>query len=131
MAGKIPSSEESSSFEQAIGSILIIGVFTSLFLIAGGIFFLYYDSGSMAISQNQAMFLQEKNFFYFLWDLLRGRHGLEFGIWMMTLGIAILILTPYARVIMSFFYFLETGDAKYTSFTLFVLTLLTASLLLH
>ncbi len=49
----------------------------------------------------------------------------------MTLGIAILILTPYARVIMSILYFIGRKDMKYTLITLFVFILLTISLLFH
>jgi uncharacterized membrane protein len=45
--------------------------------------------------------------------------------------IAVLILTPYARVVMSVLYFIGRRDIKYTLITLFVLILLTLSLLLH
>jgi len=77
------------------------------------------------------MFVRDQNFFYFLSDLLRRGSTQEEGLWLMTLGIAILILTPYARVIMSILYFIGRKDMKYTLITLFVFTLLTISLLFH
>ena len=117
-----------SKFERAISYLLIIGVVTSLILVGIGILFFYFDFGHLAISEKKAMFLREQNFFYFLSDLLRGRHGLEKGVWLMTLGIAILILTPYARVIMSALYFFGKKDLKYTFINLFVLIILTISL---
>ena len=49
----------------------------------------------------------------------------------MTLGIALLILTPYARVILSVLYFIGRKDLKYILITLFVFILLTISLLFH
>lgn len=77
------------------------------------------------------MFIRDQNFFYFLSDLLRRGSTQEEGLWLMTLGIAILILTPYARVIMSILYFIGRKDMKYTLITLFVFILLTISLLFH
>jgi len=77
------------------------------------------------------MFVRDQNFFYFLSDLLRRGSTQEEGLWLMTLGIAILILTPYARVIMSILYFIGRKDMKYTLITLFVFILLTISLLFH
>ena len=77
------------------------------------------------------MFIRGQNFFYFLSDLLRKGTIQEKGLWLMTLGIAILILTPYTRVIMSILYFIGRKDMKYTLITLFVFILLTISLLFH
>lgn len=77
------------------------------------------------------MFVRDQNFFYFLSDLLWRGSTQEEGLWLMTLGIAILILTPYARVIMSILYFIGRKDIKYSLITLFVFILLTISLLFH
>ena len=122
---------EASKFELAISYLLITGVITSLILVGIGIVLFYFHFGQIAISEKKAMFLREQNFFYFLLDLLRGGHGQDKALWLMTLGIAILILTPYARVILSVFHFIGKGDIKYTFITLFVFLLLTVSLLLH
>ena len=122
---------EASRFELAISYLLIIGVVTSLILVGIGILLFYFHFGQIAISEKKAMFLREPNFFYFLWDLLRGGPGEDKAIWLMTLGIAILILTPYARVILSVLHFIRKGNLKYTLITLFVFILLTVSFILH
>lgn len=120
-----------SKFELAISYLLVIGVITSLLLVGIGIILFFYDFGHLAISEKKAMFIRDQNFFYFLSDLLRGGATQEGGLRLMTLGIALLILTPYARVILSVLYFIGRKDLKYTLITLFVFMLLTVSLLLH
>ena len=61
-----------SNFELAISFLLGAGVVTSLILIGVGIFLFYAEFGSLGVSEKKVMFLREKNFFYFLYDLLRG-----------------------------------------------------------
>jgi len=122
---------EASRFELAISYLLITGVITSLILVGIGIVLFYFHFGQLEISEKKAVFLREQNFFYFLLDLWRGGHGQDRALWLMTLGIAILILTPYARVILSVFHFIGKGDMKYTFITLFVFLLLTVSFILH
>jgi uncharacterized membrane protein len=46
----------------------------------------------------------------------------------MSVGVVILILTPYVRVLMSVLYFAWEKNTKYILITLFVLLLLTISL---
>jgi len=120
-----------SKFELAISYLLAIGVVTSLFILGLGMVLFYLDFGHWAISEKKALFLREKDFFHFLWDLIQGQSLHEKATWLMTLGIAILILTPYLRVILSIFYFVAKKDRKYALITLFVFLLLTASLLFH
>ncbi len=120
-----------SKFELAISYLLVIGVITSLILVGVGILLFHSHFGYLAISEKKEMFLREKNFFYFFLDLLRGEPGRDKAVWVMTLGIAVLILTPYARVILSVLYFMGRRDLRYTLITLFVFTLLTLSLGLH
>jgi len=94
-----------SSFELAISFLLAARVVTSLILIGVGIFLFYAEFGSLGVSEKKVMFLQEKNFFYFLYDLLHGGGSPGNALWSMTLGIAVLILTPYARVFLSVLHF--------------------------
>jgi uncharacterized membrane protein len=96
-----------------------------------GILLFYFQFGNLAISEKKVMFLQEKNFFYFLYDLLGGGNSQGKSLWIMTLGIAVLILTPYARVIMSVLYFLREKDFRFFLVTLLVLLILTLSLATH
>jgi uncharacterized membrane protein len=49
----------------------------------------------------------------------------------MTLGITILILTPYVRVILSVLFFAWRKNIKYMLITIVVLMVLTTSLLFH
>ncbi len=77
------------------------------------------------------MFLQERNFFYLLYDLFRDGPLQGMALWVMTLGIAVRILTPYARVFLSVFYFLRERDFKFSFITLWVLVILTLSLAGH
>jgi uncharacterized membrane protein len=118
-------------FELAISYLLTAGVVTSLILMGAGILLFYFQFGNLAISEKKVMFLQEKNFFYFLYDLLWGGNSQGKSLWIMTLGIAVLILTPYARVIMSVLYFLREKDFRFFLVTLLVLLILTLSLATH
>ncbi len=120
-----------SNFELAISTLLVAGVVTSLILIGVGIFLFYAEFGSLAVSEKKIMFLREKNFFYFLHDLLRGGNSQGKELWAMTLGIAVLIFTPYARVLLSVLYFFREKDFKFCLITLFVLVILTWSLAAH
>ena len=120
-----------SKLELAISYLLTAGVVTSLILMAVGILLFYFQFGNLAISEKKVMFLQEKNFFHFLYDLLRGGNSPGRAIWTMTLGIAVLILTPYARVLLSVLYFFWEKDFKFSLITFFVLVILTLSLATH
>ena len=120
-----------SKFERIIGCILISGVVISLFLEVIGIILYYRSYGQFKILEDRAVFIHGKNFFYFFVELIQGEHIREKALWLMTLGIAILILTPYVRVILSVVHFSREKNLKYVLITLFVLALLTMSLALQ
>lgn len=120
-----------SNFESAISFLLAAGVVTSLILIGVGIILFYAEFGNLGISEKKLMFLRENNFFYFLFDILRGGTPQGKALWTMTLGIAVLILTPYTRVLLSVLYFFWERDFKFCLITLFVLVILTLSLAAH
>jgi len=117
--------------ELAISYLLIFGVIASLILTGIGMVLFYIHFGQVEISGKKAMFLREQNFFHFFLNLLRGGQGQDKAIWLMTLGIAVLILTPYARVIISVLHFIRKRDLKYTLINLFVFILITFSLILR
>ncbi len=117
-----------SNFELAISYLLGAGVVASLVLLAAGIFLYYLDFGDLAISENKALFLREKDFFHFLYDLLRGGPPAGRALGTLSLGIAVLILTPYLRVLLSVFHFLREKDFRFFFITLFVFLILTLSL---
>jgi uncharacterized membrane protein len=120
-----------SKFERIIGYILISGVAISLFLEVIGIILYYRSYGQFKILEDKAVFIHGKNFFHFLVELIQGEHIRQKAIWLMTLGIAVLMLTPYVRVILSVIHFSHQKNVKYVLITLFVLALLTMSLALQ
>ena len=123
--------DNNSSLETAISYLLITGVVISVLLEIAGIIMLYRTSGTLAIVQDRSVFIQEHDFFQFIYNSLRTGYGNGAGIWLMTAGLVILILTPFLRVILSVFYFALKKDFKYVIITVFVLLALTISLLLH
>lgn len=120
-----------SKLETIISLILIAGVVVSLLVTLTGLF-LYHSYGGFRINLDDPQyFIHGRNFFSFIWDTVRGADGQSASLFMITLGIVILILTPYIRVIASFLFFAATNDRKYVFITLFVLVALTISLQLH
>lgn len=117
-----------SKFERIIGYILISGVAISLLLEIIGIVLYYHFYGQFKIFEDKAVFIHGKNFFNFLFELFGSEHIRQKAILLMTLGIAILMLTPYVRVILSVIHFAREKNVKYVLITLFVLLLLTISL---
>ena len=117
-----------SKFEQAIGHILITGVAISLVLEVIGIFIFYLSYGHFRILEGRTFFIHGRNFLYSLLELFRGGAPHQKGLWLMSLGIAVLVLTPYSRVVLSVLYFARERNVKYVLIALFVLTLLTTSL---
>jgi len=116
------------NLERAISYVLIIGVVSSLILETLGITLFYHTYGRLTFSESRTMFLHGKSYFNFFLGLLHRESSQGTGLYLMTLGIAVLILTPYIRVLMSMAYFAWERNIKYTLITLFVLILLTVSL---
>ncbi len=116
--------------EGLISYVLIAGVVISLLLEAAGLLLFYRSSGSLAISHESRVILRADDFFALLGRLFSGQSAGR-SLRLMTLGIAVLILTPYARAVLSVIYFASVRNFKYLAVTLFVLIILTASLLVH
>ena len=131
---RIASRDSDSKLEGVISYVLIIGVVTSLILEIAGLILFYRSYRSLAISHERWVFLQGENFFRFLAHLFSRSHAgrsARGSINLITLGIAVLILTPYVRALLSVVYFAARGNRKYFAITLFVVALLTVSLLMH
>jgi len=120
-----------STLETIISYILIIGVVVSVVLEAIGIMLYYQAYGNVQISQNKAVFISGKDFFAFIITQVPHMFGSMSALTFITLGLVILILTPYVRAITSALYFGWEKHYKYVLITLFVLVVLTASLALH
>ena len=120
-----------SKLETGISYLLISGVIVSLVLEIIGEGLLYHSYGSLAISQDATAFIHGNDFFTFVLQQFRGNHAQGPGIQLMTIGIIVLILTPYVRLVASVAYFGWEKNIKYVLITLFVLVVVTLSLALH
>jgi uncharacterized membrane protein len=126
----IPGSGE-TNLENWISRVLIVGVVISLILEGAGMMLFYRLYRSTAIFSDSAMSIHGQDFFTFLVRLVFETQAVPFPLYLMTLGITVLILTPYVRTAMSVFYFASVKNIKYLIITLFVLTILTVSLATH
>ncbi len=130
MVGRNDKGSGAASLEGLISYILITGVVISLFLEAAGLVLFYRSSGNLAISHESRVILRADDFFALLGRLFSAQSSSR-SLRLMTLGIAVLILTPYVRAVLSVIYFASAKNFKYLAVTLFVLIILTASLLVH
>jgi uncharacterized membrane protein len=120
-----------SKLETAISYLLILGVVISLFLEVIGLILFVHSYSNLNILENSVAFIRGENFFSFVFTLFQWENMQNSALLFMTLGLVVLILTPYIRVIMSVIYFAWKKNSKYVLMTLFVLITLTVSLALH
>lgn len=115
--------------EVLVGYILLVGVLLSVLLLAIGLVWHWTSRGKLEIEYD----IKGKNLFEFLLLLLQQMFSGAFHPrFLVSLGIAVLLLTPLVRVSASMFYFaIEEHNWKYTAFTGFVLGVLTYSLFLR
>lgn len=115
-----------------ISYILIVGVILSVLVEGIGIGSYYLSNGNLEISFTQAYVLKGADFFGYAGRMvLRFMQGSWTPIHILGLGLVLLMITPYVRVIASVLYFSAVRNVKYVFITLFVLVILTASLLTH
>ncbi|MGZ3514476.1 MAG: DUF1634 domain-containing protein [Thermodesulfobacteriota bacterium] len=115
--------------EILIGYILLVGVLLSVALLAIGFIWRWERSGNLRFQHT----IVGMNFFEFVLTSIRQvtSHELRPRV-MINMGIAVLMLTPFVRVLASVFYFaFAERNWKYTLFTGFVLGVLTYSLFLR
>jgi uncharacterized membrane protein len=122
-------SETGAKLEPILSWILIGGVLASLAAETFGLALDYVQTGSVSITLSSAWNVHSINFFSYvvtsLPPLLAGRSAVGF----VALGIILLMLTPYVRVVASVIYYGTTKDYRYFGITLLVLTIITVSLL--
>ena len=118
--------------EVTISIILILGVLASVLIEAVGIVTYYQSNRNLSIVFQPDLSMKGVDFFSYAGNLIR---LLLSGAWtpllILALGIVLLMVTPYLRVIASVVYFGLARNPKYLLITLFVLVILTASLLAH
>lgn len=123
---------DEAELETAITYILIAGVIASVVVETVGITNYYLTSGNLDIVFQPNFSMTGTDFFNYTMRLIQ---RFFVGGWTSTqilaLGIVLLMLTPYLRVAASVVYFAFARNPKYLFITLFVLLVLTASLLVH
>jgi uncharacterized membrane protein len=112
-----------------VGYILLYGVLLCLALILGGMFWRWLNTGTVWLDYQ----LAGMNLFQLVVEELRlAIHGDFRPRLLVSLGIVVLMLTPFLRVLASVFFFLAVmKNWKYTLFTSIVLVVLTYSLFLR
>ncbi len=115
--------------ESLVGYILLTGVLLSVALLVVGFVWRWVRTGNLRFEHSIA----GMNFFEFILSTLRQTASQAFRPRLfLNMGIAILMLTPFVRVLASVFYFaFAEHNWKYTLFTGFVLGVLTYSLFLR
>jgi uncharacterized membrane protein len=115
--------------ELVVGSILLAGVLSSMALLAAGLAWHWVTSGNMTLDYSLA---GTTVFQFVLADIGQLTPAAIRPRALVNLGIAVLLLTPYVRVLASMLYFaLVERNLKYSVFTAFVLLVLTYSLFLR
>ena len=115
--------------ETLVGYILLIGVIATVILLSSGLLWHWLTTGSPRLDYTIA----GMNLFEFAaTELGRVADGMIRPRLLVSLGIVVLLLTPYLRVAASFLYFaLVARDGKYAVFTGIVWSVLTYSLFLR
>lgn len=118
--------------EVIISYILITGVVMSLVMESLGLVMYVIDKGTVSIDlNNEDVRIKFQDFFIYLVNITVSIfHKFDY-ISIMAFGLAILMLTPYLRVIASVLYFIFTHNYKYVMITMIVLVILTLSLIVH
>ena len=117
--------------ENAISYLLIGGVLLCLVLLVTGMALYWGQQGGVSVSQDPSVFVRGHDFFSFIFDQITGRDVRNLPLRLITLGVIVLLLTPYLRVILSAVYFTREKNFKYVFITVFVMIILTISLTLH
>jgi uncharacterized membrane protein len=112
-----------------VGYVLIVGVLSSLVLLASGLVWHWASAGTPRLDYDLA---GTTVFGLVVTDVRQLAAGAWRARLLVNLGLAVLLLTPYARVLASMLYFAWVErNWKYTAFTAFVLATLTYSLFLR
>jgi len=120
---------QEAAMDAVIGYVLLIGVMTSIVLVALGLAWHWWRTGELGIDYTIA----NMNLFEFVVADLRQIASAEVRPrFLVSLGIAVLLLTPYLRVLASLIFFSTVErNWRYTAITGFVLAVLTYSLFLR
>jgi len=116
--------------ETIISYILTIGVLVSLAVEAVGLGF-YATTESLQVDFTSRWQTSGNDFFAYAWGTLLSLGEGATPLSLIALGIVLLMVTPYLRVLASVLYFTVGRNPKYAVISLFVLAVLTVSLKVH
>jgi uncharacterized membrane protein len=115
-------------FVRELSLILIVGVGLSFAIEIIGLAWYFLQTGGLVFDFTPQWQLTAESFFSYIVALFSNSTPGVDPLRLMALGIVVLMLTPYIRVIASAVHFGTTRNLKYLLFTLFVLGVLTVSL---
>ena len=117
--------------ETLISAILIVGVFTSLVVEIAGLGYYITSRESLEVVFTSKWQTSGNDFFAYGWSTLASLAQGANPVGLMALGVVLLMVTPYLRVLTSVVYFGVKRNPKYALISLFVLAVLTFSLKTH
>ncbi len=122
-------SQRGTNLEVGISWILRVGVGLSLALETLGILLNYVQTEESSLAVPSAAWLAKGgNFFGFASTSLSSVLSGASPAGITALGVAVLMLTPYARIIAALVYYTIERDLKYIAITLFVFLVITVGL---
>jgi uncharacterized membrane protein len=125
-------SEEPTSLQLGISWILRIGLILSVLCTAAGLLLGYAQTGSASLSlvPGSSWNVKGGNFFDFAYSTTTSLFGGLTAAALVSLGIVVLMLTPYVRVIAAVLYYGVERDWQYVAITSFVFAVITVGLLI-
>jgi uncharacterized membrane protein len=117
-----------SSLSLGISWILRVGVTLSLALESAGVFLNYIQTGNQSLDLSPVWQFKGGNFFDFATSTVTAIGAAPSPLNIMSLGVMLLMLTPYVRVVAGVIYYGVQRDWKYVGITLFVLAVITTGL---
>ncbi len=121
-------SSRATVLQTGISWILRAGVALSLALMSVGILLKYLQTGNSSLGLSSAWLAGGGNFFGFVASTAASLVAGASPVSITALGVAVLMLTPYARVLAAVFYYTLDRNWKYVGMTLFVLAVITFGL---
>lgn len=117
-----------SSLSLGISWILRIGVTVSLALELAGVLLYTIQTGNQSLDLSTEWQFKGGNFFNFASSTVTAVGTTLSPLNIMSLGVMILMLTPYVRVVAGVIYYGVQKDWRYVGITLFVLAVITTGL---
>ena len=117
-----------SSLSLGISWILRVGVTVSLVLELAGVLLYTIQTGNQSLDLSAAWQFKGGDFFNFTSSTVMAIGTAISPLNVMSLGVMILMLTPYVRVVAGVVYYAVQRDWKYVWITLFVLAVITTGL---